>query len=158
MGTSGVRCYWPFGKGVPAPYWSTPEIVSHVKICNKSRQKHHARITRLWCGILELSATSTMTLGRVFNLCATFHFFIFEVNFYFMSGEEVISIKISGVDGHSQKMYSSCYCCIIKVSSMNIRGCSCPTTQFKIGEKIKEKNPFPPSPPDPPCPCLLFST
>lgn len=76
-----------------------------------------------------------------------------------MSGEEVINIKTSGVDGYSQKMYSSCYCCIIKVSSMNIRGCSCPPTpNLKLGKKIKGKNPFPPSPPDPPCPCLLFST
>lgn len=102
--------------------------------------KHHARITRLWCGILELSAPSSMTLGKIFNLCATFCFFIFKMNFYFMSGEEVINIKTSDVDGYSQKMYSSCYCCIIKVSGINISGLFLPPPpDLKLRKKIKEK-------------------
>lgn len=56
-----------------------------------------------------------------------------------MSGEEVMNIKTSGVDGYSQKMYSSCYCCIIKVSSMNISGLFLPPPpNLKLGKK----NPF----------------
>lgn len=84
-----------------------------------------------------------MTLGKIFNLCASFRFFIFKVNFYFMNGEEVINIKTSGVDGYSPKMYSSCYCCIIKVSSMNISGLFLPPPpNLKLGEKSKKKTPF----------------
>lgn len=76
-----------------------------------------------------------------------------------MSGEEVINIKTSDVDGYSQKMYSSCYCCIIKVSGINISGLFLPPPpDLKLRKKIKEKKPFPPSPPDSPCPCLLFRT
>lgn len=57
-----------------------------------------------------------------------------------MSGEEVINIKTSGVDGYRKCIYSSCYCCIIKVSSMNISGLFLPPPpNLKLGGKIKEK-------------------
>lgn len=62
------------------------------------------------------------------------------------------------MDTHRKCIYSSCYCCIIKVSSMNISGLFLPPPpNLKLGGKNqRKKNPFPPSPPDSSCPCLLL--
>lgn len=44
------------------------------------------------------------------------------------------------MDTHRKCIYSSCYCCIIKVSSMNISGLFLPPPpNLKLGGKIKEK-------------------